>query len=347
MRKHLWLLVGLGIPASLLAQEITNAPAAPRPARTAAAELRSTPLRPGPATVVARNVNVRGRPGLKGEVVARVTRGDQVTVLEEVILSRSAADEPSAWAKIVLPPSARVWVHVDFINKANNTVIPRRLNLRGGPGENYSVLGLLERGDSVQPRRTEGDWMEIEHPAGAYAFVAAQYLEQAAPTTTVATTEIKPAEPATTVDPATTTEPPVTPVTVAEGPDVKPGEAVTPPVTSGTGTGAPVETATTSESTWSDTNEVTKAAEPETPLPPRIVKREGVVRGTISIQAPTRFELYSPESGKVINYLYATTAALDLARYKGMRIIVTGEEALDERWRNTPVITIQRIDVLE
>jgi len=71
------------------------------------------------------------------------------------------------------------------------------------------------------------------------------------------------------------------------------------------------------------------------------------VRGTFSIQSPTRFELVSPDTGKVINYLYTTSSSLDLRRYKGMRIIVTGEEGLDERWRNTPVITIQKIQVLE
>jgi hypothetical protein len=38
---------------------------------------------------------------------------------------------------------------------------------------------------------------------------------------------------------------------------------------------------------------------------------------------------------------------LDLSRYKGLHIVVTGEEGLDRRWRNTPVITIQRILVLE
>ena len=32
---------------------------------------------------------------------------------------------------------------------------------------------------------------------------------------------------------------------------------------------------------------------------------------------------------------------------KGLKIVVTGEEALDERWGNTPVITIQKIQVLE
>ena len=77
------------------------------------------------------------------------------------------------------------------------------------------------------------------------------------------------------------------------------------------------------------------------------VQREGIVRGTISIQAPTKFELVSPDNHRTINYLHTTSVNLDLRRYKGLRIIVTGEEGLDERWRNTPVITIQRIQVIE
>ena len=76
------------------------------------------------------------------------------------------------------------------------------------------------------------------------------------------------------------------------------------------------------------------------------MQREGIVRGTFSIQAPTKFELISPDNNKVINYLYTTSPSLDLRRYKGLRIVVTGEESLDERWRNTPVITIQRIQVV-
>ena len=84
----------------------------------------------------------------------------------------------------------------------------------------------------------------------------------------------------------------------------------------------------------------------EEPLPPRIVDREGIVRGMTSIQAPSRFVLISPENGKDIDYLFTTAKDLDLRRYKGMRIIVTGEESLDERWGNTPVITIQKIQVV-
>ena len=52
-------------------------------------------------------------------------------------------------------------------------------------------------------------------------------------------------------------------------------------------------------------------------------------------------------NGKLINYLYTTSPSLDLRRYKGFHIIVTGEEALEERWGNTPVITIEKLEVLD
>jgi hypothetical protein len=48
-----------------------------------------------------------------------------------------------------------------------------------------------------------------------------------------------------------------------------------------------------------------------------------------------------------MDFLFSTSPGLDLNRYKGLRIIVTGEEGLDERWKNTPIITIQRIQVIE
>ena len=88
------------------------------------------------------------------------------------------------------------------------------------------------------------------------------------------------------------------------------------------------------------------APEPEEELPPRIVSREGIVRATTSIQAPTRFALVSPDTKRLMNYLYTTSPNLDLQRYKGIRIIVTGEESMDERWGNTPLITLQRIQVV-
>jgi uncharacterized protein YgiM (DUF1202 family) len=382
MKYNCWLIVGAMLSTSLLAQQATNttpsapietpapAPAAalaPAPAKTnapaakaakkssskkkaakapakqAAApkkaplpELKTVPLVPGPAEVVASNVNVRGQAKLKSEVIARVTKGQTVTVIEEIVRNNSGPEEPSAWAKIVLPPTAHAWVNKEFINAADQTVKPRKLNLRSGPGENYSVIGALQRGDVVKPIASKGDWTEIEPPAGAYAFMAAQYLKQELPATTVATTTTPPTTPP--VEPvATTNEPPPTPTPVAAVPPVAPppteAPAVPPPTETPGLTNAPTET----------------PVEPavEEPPPPRIVQREGIVRGSTSIQAPSKFALVSPVDGRNMDYLFTTSTNLDLRRYKGLRIIVAGEEGLDERWPNTPVLTIQRIQVVQ
>ena len=281
-------------------------------------ELKTVPLVPGPATVVASNVNVRGQARLKSEVVTRMTKDQTVTVIEEIVRNNSGPDEPSAWAKIVLPPGAHVWVNTAYIDASNQSVKPKKLNLRSGPGENYSVIGLLHSGDAVKTMTTKGDWTEIEAPASAYAFMAAQYLKQ---------------EPAA---PPTPPEPVTTPATVAANPPVAPPPTETPVVPPAPETPAM-------------TNAVTTPPEPavEEPPPPRIVQREGIVRGMTSIQAPSAFKLVSPDNGRDIDYLYTNSKELDLRRYKGLRIIVTGEEGLDERWGNTPVLTIHRIQVLE
>ncbi|HEY6168542.1 MAG TPA: SH3 domain-containing protein, partial [Verrucomicrobiae bacterium] len=300
-------------------------PAKPAPKKPSLADLvKSTPLVPGTAIVVASNVNVRGQAGLKGEVLTKISIGVPVTVIEEVTLKNSKEDEPSAWAKIGLPAGAHAWVNTAFVNASNQTVIPKKLNVRGGPGENYSVIGLLEKGAAVKVLTTKGDWTEIEPPAGAYAFVAAQYLKQETPAIAAVATPAPPTEPAPTPTPVT--EPaPVAPTTtdatnVASAPVV--GLTAPPPA-------------------------LEPAPAPVEPPPPRIIQHEGIVKGTVSIQAPTKFGLVSPDTGKTINYLYTTSTNLDLNRYKGLHIIVTGEEGLDERWRNTPVLTIQRIQVLE
>jgi len=295
--------------------------------KNAAAELRTVPLVPGAAVVDANNVNVRGQAKLKSEVVTRLTKGQAVTVIEEITHNNSGPDEPSAWAKILLPAGAHVWVNTSYIEPTNKTVLPKKLNLRSGPGENYSVLGRLQRGDSVNPVGSKGDWTEIDAPTNAFAFVAAQYLKQETP---VAAAPVIAAAP---VEPATVTE---TPAIAAAAPTNAP--TVTPPAEAGA-------TNELAEAASTNTPAATPAA--EEPLPKRIVQREGLVRGTFSVQAPTHFELISAGNGRTIDYLYTTSPNLDLRRYKGLKIIVTGEEALDERWGNTPVITIQKIQVLE
>lgn len=289
----------------------------------------AVPLTPGPASINASNVNLRGQARLSSEVITKLQPGDAVTVLEEIVLDKPAADEPARWARIALPAGVKVWVNAAFIDATNKTVLPKKLNLRGGPGENYSIVGLVEKGETVHEIGNKGGWMQIEAPKSAYAFVASRYLKQEAPVIAAVPTPAPAPAPAPTPTPQ--------PATVTEPQPVAPAPAAPPTVTSETPTAAPAPAP-----------EPTPAPAPvEEPAGPRIVTHEGVVRGSWSIQAPSPFSLVNPQSGATINYLYTTSTNLDLRRYKGRHIIVTGEEGLDERWKNTPVLTIQRIQVPE
>jgi uncharacterized protein YgiM (DUF1202 family) len=315
MKMNCWLILGVMLATSAVAQNNTNtlppipapsptvapAPSTPAPAvepapspapvkkkhKAAPAKPIKEPavtLVPGPAEVAA-NINARGQAGLKGEVVSHLKKGETVTVLDQINLDKHKANEPAQWAKIALPSSTHVWVNSKFIDAASKTVSAKKLNMRGGPGENYSVLGVIERGTAVNVITTKGDWMQIDPPGNSYAFVAAMYLKQEAP--------------------APAPAPAPTPVPEPQ----------------------------------------TMATAPQAPQP-RVVSHEGVVRGVGSPVAPTKYELYDPATGININYLYTTSPSLDLSRYVNMRIIVTGEEGLDPRWKDTPLINIQSIQVI-
>jgi len=374
MKTNCWLMLGVMVAVSATAQNSTNAlpeipapvvgaPAAgPAPApeqmtppetTKSNAPAKKTPVKarkkamakaapkknalteptitlvPGPAEVCVSNLNVRGQAGLKGEVVAHVKKGDSVTILSEITLDKHKADEPAQWAKIALPASVDVWVNSSFIDETAKTVKPKKLNLRAGPGENYSVIGVVERGTAVTESGTKGNWAKIDAPTNAYAFIAAMYLKQEASGNV-------PVNPA----PSTETQPvPLMTMTVTEG---QPIVANQPPVTEMNSVPAPELNPTV----IIQTNIIVVTDTNPPPPPPRVVTHEGVVRSSVSVVAPTYFELYDPATGNAINYLYSTTTNLNLSNYNGLRIDVTGEEGLDARWKDTPVLTVKKIYVL-
>lgn len=312
--------------------------------------LKAAPLVPGPAVVTQPSINVRGQPAINSEVIIRLKKGERLNVLEEVTLKKPKTDEPAKWAKVSLPTNAAVWVNASFINLADKTVVPKKLNVRSGPGENYSVVARISKGTVLKDIETKGDWMKIEPPADSYGFVAAHLLasEPASPAPPpVIVASVEPPKPLPTetvlpapIVPAAPAEPvvPVAPQPVpAPVPVIVPAPAPAP-------VPAPVPPA--------DTTVVTPPP-PATPAPPveeilvkRVVSREGIVKRTVSIQAPTYFALQSLDTGKMINYLFSPSTNVLIKDYMGKRIVVTGEEVLDERWPNTPVINVDTLQAV-
>jgi uncharacterized protein YgiM (DUF1202 family) len=333
MKTNYWLILGTMLATSVIAQNSNPLPEIPPPANAPAAEPAATPaapaaapkkkrvvapkkiseptvtLNPGPAEVNAPQINVRGQAGLKGELIAHLVKGDTVNILEQINLGKHAPNEPAQWAKISYPSKAKVWVAGKFID-ANKTVSSKKLNMRAGPGENYSILGSLERGTPVHEVETKNGWVQIEPPANTYAFVAAMYLKQEA---NVAMNNSNPSP---------------TPVPTPAGEEPQPTPQPNPPM-------MPPEPPPVIPEPQLDPNI------------PRVASHEGVVRHVGSPITPTEYELYSTETDKNIDYLYSSSTNLDLGKYVGMKIIATGEESLAARWTDIPVMTIQRIEVVD
>ncbi|HXF10556.1 MAG TPA: SH3 domain-containing protein, partial [Desulfuromonadaceae bacterium] len=318
MKTNYWLILGTMVATSVIAQNSNSLPEIPPPANAPAAEQMTPPpaapaapkkkhaapvkkiseptvtLNPGPAEVAAPQVNVRGQAGLKGEMITHLVKGDTVNVLEQINLGKHAANEPAQWAKIAYPSKAHVWVSAKYVDPATKTVTSKKLNLRAGPGENFSVLGSLERGATVNPVETKNGWIQIEPPANTYAFVAAMYLKQ-------------------------------------EGGVAMNNQTPTPTPTP-TATEEPTPTPTPNPPTMSTPEQPVQVPLPTIdPNVPRVASHEGVVRHVGSPITPTEYELYSTETDKNIDYLSTSDTNLDLGKYVGMRIVATGEESLSSR----------------
>jgi uncharacterized protein YgiM (DUF1202 family) len=379
------------------------------------------------SAVVNRNkVNVRGGPNLTSEVVTQLQKGDTVTVLEDIAVEKPKPGEPAKWSAIKLPANTPVWVYTGFLE--GKTVKVPRLNLRGGPGENFSVLGRLEKGATVKEIRVVDGWMEIEAPDNTRAYVDAKFLgnpdagkEVAAAKPALTEEKLNVFEPAKPVTVPPKTEPVAVaqapridapkidePKPVKSNPDPQPKAAEAKPAEVKVAEAKPVETKPAEPAPEPRVKEVVtpletaevkeeqklaaatpigepKKAAPSTPVatpakpeenaakpaaepattparilpaiaepPPgtvavanarRIVRREGDVRSTkYNIQAPTYFELIG-ERGKRINFLNGDEAGIQIKDYKGLRVVVTGEELIDPRFKESPMLNVETIEV--
>jgi len=115
--------------------------------------------------VVGQRVNLRAKPELSAEVTGQVNRGDRLTV-------KSMTPE---WVEVVPPESVKFWVHRDFIEE--NLIVPPRLNVRAGPGVNYSVVAVLERDTRVKAISDFGEWVSIAPPDSASLWVSRELVE--------------------------------------------------------------------------------------------------------------------------------------------------------------------------
>ncbi|HMP74957.1 MAG TPA: SH3 domain-containing protein [Kiritimatiellia bacterium] len=116
------------------------------------------------ARVTSDRVNLRARPDLAAEVVAQVNTEDRLTVVSM----------ENDWVQVVPPDSVDVWAHRDFVKDGASTV--KTLNLRAGPGINYTIVGSVARGEPVPVRGQFGEWLKVA-PANTTLWVSRELVE--------------------------------------------------------------------------------------------------------------------------------------------------------------------------
>ena len=295
---------------------------------------------PKSGKVTADRVNVRARASLIGERVTQLRKEDTVTVLATVKIDPPKEGEPAEWLKIAMPAGGQTWVHMAFVKEGKVTA--NKLNVRAGGSERFSIVAHLAKDDEVKEKRTSGDWIEIEHPEGAHAFVAASFVEiggvaetveeektestenrettevtETTETTEESTEKVEETNEETTEVTETTEEKPANTESIEETtktteapttndmPDVPEPEVVV--VEEGADTNKPpAGNPEDAEEIKPDPAPVTTKKELPVP-PPRIVTREGKIKRRFfrSPRAPSRYELVD-EKGRTLNYLFSS-----------------------------------------
>jgi len=150
-------------------------------------------------------VNLRARPDLNVEVLDSAMRGEEMVCLEQT----------NGWVAVQAPESLDYWVAAEYVQ--NGVVQPEKLNVRSGPSQNYSVVAVVNKGDTLALRGEFNDWLKIAPPQGSKVWISADFVEIIEPPKPEPVIETIP-EPELVVEPAPEPE--------VESADAEPGPVV-------------------------------------------------------------------------------------------------------------------------
>ncbi|PKM78889.1 MAG: hypothetical protein CVU88_08640, partial [Firmicutes bacterium HGW-Firmicutes-13] len=112
-------------------------------------------------------LNVREGPGTNYRIIGRVTLNQQLEILER----------RQDWLRVKLPNNQAGWVAAEFVKETGQAfktirVNANLVNIRSGPGTNYSIITRVQRNDELQVLNREGDWYQILLPNKQVGWIA-------------------------------------------------------------------------------------------------------------------------------------------------------------------------------
>jgi len=173
-------------------------PAPALPVQPALIELKLPAATPsiGLGVITGTRVSARGKATVHSQLVFRFGQNEPVNILEEITLATPKAGEPRKWFRVQVPLDAGLWVHHNFLHNQRivnivgrdgkpsphtyASVKPVRLNVRGGAGDSFPILGRLMQGTDVALTGAQkGKWLEVFAPGNCSVYVASQFVKRA------------------------------------------------------------------------------------------------------------------------------------------------------------------------
>jgi len=139
------------------------------------------------------NTNLRAKAGLNVEVAGQVAVNQELTV-------KSMDFE---WVEVVAPTNIDFWVLGDYL-KDDLVVCRQTVNVRVGPGLNFSIVGQLRNGDKVEIRGSHTGWIKIAPAESCSLWVSrplVEIVQQTPPPAPIRVQAVKPPVPVDSVVP--------------------------------------------------------------------------------------------------------------------------------------------------
>ena len=119
--------------------------------------------------VTGNRVSLRARPNKESELLDRAMRGDEFVLLEKT----------NGWVAVQAPDTIDFWVFGKYLK--NGVVDPKKLNVRSGPNQNYSIMYVAKRDEKLQVRGEDKGWIRVAPMSGAKVWICDKYVEPIIP----------------------------------------------------------------------------------------------------------------------------------------------------------------------
>lgn len=112
-------------------------------------------------------VNIRQGSSLSHQVITKAKAGQTITIL----------DKQGDWLYIQLTSGQKGWIHKDYVDIKSTSskkivVSGSVVNLRQGPGTNYSKAGQVNYGTEFAVLAEKDGWYKVQSPQGGQAWIA-------------------------------------------------------------------------------------------------------------------------------------------------------------------------------